>query len=174
MVSHSALSKQSLACRSDPARNVFTWVASCESSSIVSITPCKDSASSICRTVRSMSCGSSSRPSTKSLVRDMFCVRYVCGVGRLLGLGVRDALAKHLTGRLPRRDDTDALRGAGGAAVMSDSESLSAAHVLSQCCIDGAQLVCASDCKDECERYVVEYDSCDRFEGEGDVRPVSG
>jgi len=115
----------------------------------------------------------------------MFCVRYVCGDGRLLGLGVRDARAECLEGRLPRLDDTDALRGVGSAAIMSGS--LSAGQVLSQCCIDGAHSsdtgccvfssassVCANDCEDACDSCDVEFDDFDRFEGGGDVRRVSG
>lgn len=118
----------------------------------------------------------------------MFCVRYVCGDGRLLGLGVRDARAECLEGRLSRLDDTDALRGVGGAAIMSGS--LSAGQVSSQCCIDGARssdtgccvfssasLVSANDCEDACDSCDVEFDEFDEFdgfEGGGDVRCVSG
>jgi hypothetical protein len=64
----------------------------------------------------------------------MFCIRYVCGDGRLLGLGKRDARAECLVGRLLRLEDTGALRGVSGAAIMSGS--LSVGQISSQCCID--------------------------------------
>jgi hypothetical protein len=115
----------------------------------------------------------------------MFCVRYVCGAGRLLGLGVLDARAECLEGRLPRLDDTDALRGVGGAAIMS--RSLSAGQISSQCCIDCAHLsntsscvfssastVRANDCEDAFDSCYVKFDGFDGFEGGGDVRRVSG
>jgi hypothetical protein len=115
----------------------------------------------------------------------MFCVRYVCGDGRLLGLGVLDARAECLEERLPRLDDTDALRGVGGAAIMSGS--LSAGQISSQCCIDCARLsdtgscvfssastVSASDREDACNRCDVKFDEFDGFEGGGDVWRVSG
>jgi hypothetical protein len=110
----------------------------------------------------------------------MFCVRYVCGDGRLLGLGVRDARAECLEERLPRLDDTDALRGVSGAIM-------SAGQVLSQCCIDHARLsdtgccvflsassVCANNCEDAYDSCDVEFNDFDGFEGGGDVRRVSG
>lgn len=109
----------------------------------------------------------------------MFSVRYGCKDGRLLGLGVRDARAECLEGRLPRVNVTGALRGIGCVAIMSGS--LLAVQVSIQCCIDGvcssdtgccvfssASLVSANCCGDAC-------DSCDvEFDGGGDVRRDSG
>ena len=115
----------------------------------------------------------------------MFCVRYVCGDGRLLGLGVRDARAECLEERLPRLDDTDALRGVGGAAIMSRSPP--AGQVSSQCFIDGARSsdtgcclfssassVSANEYEDARDSCDVEFDEFNGFEGGGDAWCVSG
>ena len=101
----------------------------------------------------------------------------------MLGLGVRDTRAERLEERLPRLDETDPLRGVGGAIV-------SASQLMTQCAIDAvfssgssdtgwcvflsASSVRANDSEDACDDCVAGFDTFDGCEWGGDVRRVSG
>jgi hypothetical protein len=138
----------------------------------------------MCRTLCSISCRSSIRSSIRTPAYNMFCVQYVCGDGRLLGLGVQEARAECLEARLPQLDDTDALRSVSSAAIILGS--LSAGQFSSQCCnnsacspsrgccvFSSASSVSMNGCKDACDSCDAKFDKFNRFEGGGDVQPVS-